>query len=263
MLSNKKPEARRGKLQMINATQLFTPMRKSEGNKRRIISPEQTRRIVEDYFALEPTKTSLIMNHREFGYRRVRVLRPLRMKLVVTEEGFAKLADDKTWNRLTFDQREGWSALLMQHAGVEQEVAWIDPFAKSAAKKDGTLGKASKPLTKAFTAAFGMRYPDADPVIDDDGNVVADEQLTDYENVPLNTPIGAYMAAEVLPHAQDAYVDESYRDERDGEVGVVGYEINFNRYFYEFQPPRELHLIDADLKAVEAEIASVLTEVTE
>lgn len=263
LLSNKKPEARRGQIQLINATQLFTPMRKSEGNKKREISREQMRQIVEAYSAFEPTKTSLILNHREFGYRRVKVLRPLRMKVVVSEEGVAKLADDKAWNKLTDAQREGWTMLLMQHAGVEQEVSWLEPFAKAAAKKGGALGKASKPLTKAFLAAFGVRAPNADPVTDDDGNVIADDQLTDFENVPLDTPISDYMAAEVLPHAPDAYVDQSYRDEQDGEVGVVGYEINFNRYFYEYQPPRDLHLIDSELKTVEAEIAAVLAEVTE
>jgi type I restriction enzyme M protein len=263
LLSNKKPEARRGQVQLINATQLFTPMRKSEGNKRRAISPDQTREIVEAYSAFEPTKTSLILNHREFGYRRVKVLRPLRMKVVVSDEGFAKLADDRTWNKLTDAQREGWTTLLMQYAGVEQEVSWLEPFAKAAAKKDGTLGKASKPLIKAFQAAFGVRDPDADAVTDDDGNVVADDYLTDFENVPLDTPIRGYMTTEVLPHAPDAYVDQSYCDEQDGEVGVVGYEINFNRYFYEYQRPRDLHLIDAELKTVEAEIAAVLAEVTE
>lgn len=263
LLSNKKPEARRGQVQLINATQLFTPMRKSEGNKRRAISPDQTRQIVEAYSAFEPTKTCLILNHRDFGYRRVKVLRPLRMKVVVSDKGFAKLADDKTWNKLTDAQRKGWTTLLMQYAGMEQEVSWLEPFAKAAAKKDGTLSKASKPLTKAFQAAFGVRDPDADPVTDDNGNVVADDLLTDFENVPLNTPISVYMAAQVLPHAADAYVDQSYRDEQDGEVGVVGYEINFNRYFYEYQPPRDLHLIDAELKTVEAEIAAVLAEVTE
>ena len=71
------------------------------------------------------------------------------------------------------------------------------------------------------------------------------------------------MAQEVLPHAHDAYVDETFRDDYDGQVGVVGYEINFNRYFYEYQPPRDLEEIDAELKAVEADIAAVLAEVTE
>ena len=137
------------------------------------------------------------------------------MKVVVSDEGFTRLTDDKTWNNLTDAQREGWTILLMQHAGAEQGVSWLEPFAKAAAKKDGTLGKASKPLTKAFLAAFGVRGPDADPVTDDDGNVVADDQLTDFENVPLNTPMSVYMAAEVLPHAPDALC----RSELSGRAG--------------------------------------------
>lgn len=263
ILSNKKLKARRGKVQLIDATQLFTPMRKSEGNKRRMISPEQTRQIVESYSSFEPTKRNLILDHSEFGYRKVKLLRPLRMKIVISEEGFSALENEKAWSKLSESQKKAWTAVLVAHAGKEHEVSWVEPFAKSAASKSASLGKASKPLVKAFTAAFGVRDPEADPVVDDDGDVVADDTLTDFENIPLNTPIGAYMAAEVLPHAPDAYVDQSYRDEQDGEIGVVGYEINFNRYFYEYQPPRDLHLIDADLKAVEAEIAAVLAEVTE
>lgn len=263
LLSNKKPEARRGQLHLINAADLFTPMRRSEGNKRRMISPDQTRQIVETYSAFEPTKTSLILNHREFGYRRVKVLRPLRMKIAVSDEGFARLAGEKVWNKLTDDQRDAWTEVLSAETGVEHEFDWLNPFAKAAAKKEAALGKAAKPLIKAFVSAFGVRDPKAEPVVDDAGETVPDEQLTEFENVPLDTPIAVYMAAEVLPHAPDAYVDPSYTDEQDGEVGVVGYEINFNRYFYEYQPPRDLRLIDADLKAVEAEIAAVLAEVTE
>lgn len=238
-------------------------MRKSEGNKRRIISPEQTRQIVEAYSAFEPTKTSLILDHRDFGYLRVKVLRPLRIKMLVSDEGFAKLAKDKTWSKLTDGQRGAWTNILTPQTGIEQEIAWLEPLVKSEAKKDGGLRKAAKALTKAFIAAFGVRDPGADLVTDDDGNVIPDDQLTDYENVPLDTAISVYLAAEVLPHAPDAYIDESYRDEHDGKVGMVGYEINFNRYFYQYQPPRDLPLIDADLKAVEEEIAAALVEVTE
>jgi len=67
----------------------------------------------------------------------------------------------------------------------------------------------------------------------------------------------------VLPHVPDAWLDESFRDEQDQEIGRVGYEINFNRYFYKYVPPRKLADIDAELKTVEAEIAALLGEVTE
>jgi type I restriction enzyme M protein len=67
----------------------------------------------------------------------------------------------------------------------------------------------------------------------------------------------------VVPHVADAWVDESFVDEHDGKVGKVGYEINFNRYFYTYTPPRDLHVIDAELKSVEKEIAALLDEVAE
>ena len=70
-----------------------------------------------------------------------------------------------------------------------------------------------------------------------------------------------YFAREVLPHVEDAYIDDSYKDEKDGEIGIVGYEINFNRYFYKYTPPRSLEVIDKELKQVEAEIEALLNEV--
>jgi type I restriction enzyme M protein len=114
-----------------------------------------------------------------------------------------------------------------------------------------------------FQRAFGVRDPQLDPVTDKKGNILPDDDLTDYENVPMGTDIHDYLATEVLPHAEDAYIDETYRDEIDGGIGIVGYEINFNQYFYEYQPPRDLEEIDADLNVVEAEIAAILAEVTE
>ena len=88
-----------------------------------------------------------------------------------------------------------------------------------------------------------------------------DTDLTDYENVPYLESIQDYFAREVLPHVPDAYIDESYIDKKDKQLGRVGYEINFNRFFYQYQPPRKLHDIDADLKQVESEIAELLAEV--
>ena len=80
--------------------------------------------------------------------------------------------------------------------------------------------------------------------------------------MPLKQDIRDYFAREVLPHVRDAWIDEGKTDAKDGQVGIVGYEINFNRYFYTYVPPRPLAAIDADLKAVEAEIAALLGEVT-
>lgn len=93
------------------------------------------------------------------------------------------------------------------------------------------------------------------------GKPEASSDLRDYENVPLSEAIEDYFQREVLPHVPDAWIDESKKDEKDGQVGVVGYEIPFNRHFYKYVPPRSLEEIDADLDKVSAEILELLQEV--
>jgi hypothetical protein len=95
----------------------------------------------------------------------------------------------------------------------------------------------------------------------------ADGDLRDNENVALdpsksvNEINEAYFAKEVLPHVPDAWIDGSKKDEKDQEIGIVGYEIPFNRHFYVYQPPRDLVEIDADLDKVSGEIMELLKEV--
>jgi type I restriction enzyme M protein len=128
--------------------------------------------------------------------------------------------------------------------------------------KAAGIKKLGKGAQKAVLAAFGERDPEAQPLLDDKGAVQADPDLREFENVPLSQDIQAYFQREVLPHVPDAWIDTDKRDEKDGLVGIVGYEINFNRHFYVYQPPRSLADIDAELRAVEAEIAALLGEVT-
>ena len=85
-----------------------------------------------------------------------------------------------------------------------------------------------------------------------------DPDLRDTESIPLGEDIGAYMQREVLPHVPDAYVNEEIRDEKDGKVGKVGYEVNFNRYFYVYKPPRPPEVIAAEIKAMEARFLELM-----
>ncbi len=116
---------------------------------------------------------------------------------------------------------------------------------------------------KALNTAFSEHDEKAEIIRDAKGHPLPDPNLRDHENVPLSEPVEAYFEREVLPHVPGAWIDTSRRDKKDGEVGIVGYEINFNRYFYTYTPPRPLEEIDADLKQVEAEIAALLSEVAE
>jgi type I restriction enzyme M protein len=261
VLTNNKPAARKGKVQLIDATGMHSPMRKSEGNKRRYVSDEQIRAIARLYADFEPGENVRIVDYRDFGYRRIRVQRPLRLIAHITEKGIEALQASKPFAKLGDDEQAGWLKLLRKHLGKTHPYEWfvrLPAFAKKAG-----LRKIGKPLANALESALGVRDPGAPKVLDGDGNIVADKDLEDFETVPLHQDIGDYMAAEVLPHVADAWVDVSYTDDRDDQVGKVGYEINFNRYFYKYVPPRGLHEIDAELKAVEAEIAALLDEVAE
>ena len=262
ILSNKKPKERRGKVQLLNAIDLWTSI-KNEGNKRRIISDDQIRQLVEVYAAAEDGERSRMLDYRTFGYRRIRVLRPLRMALHVNAETIAKLKEEKAWGKLTPEQRSAWERALKPQLGSTHPFGWADEFVTATAKKAPATGKVGRPFVKALISAFGVRDPDGDPVVDADDNTVPDADLTDYENVPLLGDVKSYFATEVLPHVPDAYIDETYRDDKDKAVGCVGYEINFNRYFYKYVPQPSLAEIDKELKRVEAEIAALLGEVTE
>ena len=99
-------------------------------------------------------------------------------------------------------------------------------------------------------------------VLDKKGNQQADSDLRDFENVPLKEDIVSFFLREARPFVADAWIDPEYRDEQDGGIGKVGYEINFNREFYRFQSPRSLAAIDTDLRKVEEHILRLLKEVT-
>jgi type I restriction enzyme M protein len=89
----------------------------------------------------------------------------------------------------------------------------------------------------------------------------ADSDLRDYENVPLNEDIETYFQREVLPHVPEAWIDSTKRDAKDKQIGIIGYEIPFNRHFYQYSPPRALEAIDADLATVSDEIMMMLREI--
>lgn len=90
-----------------------------------------------------------------------------------------------------------------------------------------------------------------------------DPALKDAENIPLKADIVSYVLREVRPYVPDAWIDRETLDEQDGGIGKVGYEINFNRVFFQYQPPRPLHEIDAELAEVEQRILELLREVAE
>ena len=139
-------------------------------------------------------------------------------------------------------------------------------------------GEACVRLTAAIRntilAALGERDEKAEICRGEDGTPEPDPELRDTERVPLpegEDPVDndgvpesvrAFFAREVLPHVSDAWIDTTRHDARDGQVGLVGYEINFNRYFYRYTPPRPLAEIEADIQAVEKDILDMLKDMS-
>lgn len=264
--SSPQDKKRKGKVQLINLGDTWSPMRKSEGTKRRFLSDEQINDVVREYEAFEETERSKIFNTTDFAYRKIAIKRPLKARLVITKAKIKTLFEQKAFEKLDEAQQTAWidffRELITEPDGGEQEYTWAFDIVKAKNKAEG-FGKTTKALANAFIAAFMERDEDARPVLDDNGQVIPDSSLNDTESVPFGTSVEDYFQAEVLPHVPDAFIDYSVRDNKDGEVGIVGYEINFNRYFYKYVPPRDLHEIDADLKACEARIQALLEEVAE
>lgn len=205
------------------------------------------------------------------------------------EKQIKDLLDSKLWlaQRELMNKTQQIQTALGTQAGGKIEVS--DDFnqfqltLKVAIKTSGV--KLDTKENKQFIDAITTKNPDAEPVVkkvlkedaqplygafEYKGKVVDFEQdgdLRDNENVPLNPSVATsdlienYFKAEVQPHVSDAWINADKRDAKDGEVGIVGYEIPFNRHFYVYHPPRSLEEIDADLDAVSAEIMKLLQEV--
>ncbi len=121
--------------------------------------------------------------------------------------------------------------------------------------------KLTAPVRKAILGALSERDETAEVCRDEEGHPEPDPELRDTENVPLEEPIEAYFEREVRPYVPDAWINTALRDQKDRQVGRVGCEINFNRYFYKYQPPRPLPKIEADIKTLEKEILGMLRDV--
>ena len=131
---------------------------------------------------------------------------------------------------------------------------------EAAAKKAG-IGLVA-PVRKAILSALSERDESASICRDKDGKPEPDPELRDYESVPLAEGVETFFAREVKPHVPDAWIDTEKRDDKDKQVGLVGYEINFNRYFYCYKPPRPLEEIEAEIRDTEKDIVRMLAEVT-
>ncbi|MDR0815787.1 MAG: type I restriction-modification system subunit M [Desulfovibrio sp.] len=251
ILSNRKPLSRKGKVQLINASgeRFWEKMRSSQGNKRREISPAQRADIIGLYGGTVTNGVSKVLANEDFGFTAVTVERPLRCNFHVSAERLARLDAIHALQKPAGLPELLKDALATLDAGKVWENR--DEFLNVFTKTIKTAGLSLTPQQKkAILQALSERDATAEICRDAKGSPEPDADLRDVENIPLGTDIDDYFAREVLPHVPDAWMDRS-KDK-------IGYEIPFNRHFYVYTPPRPLEVIDAELKALSAEIVELL-----
>jgi type I restriction enzyme M protein len=239
---------------LIDARDIWTPggseeSKRSLGDKRRHMTAEQIRDVVRIYGQFPSNGLSKTFDNEDFGYSRVTIERPLRLRYQMTVEKKARFLDACP-NLL--DDVQSIDKMLGRESSTDWNVVWneIDNLLHE------RRSRWKAPEKKLFRTVFCDRDPSAEPVVLEgrQDRVEPDPDLRDFENIPLKEDIAAYFDREVKPHVPDAWMDRS-KDK-------IGYEINFNRYFYRYQPPRALEEIDADLKQAEEDIVRLLAEVT-
>jgi type I restriction enzyme M protein len=277
VLTNRKEKKRRGKVQLINASSFWVPMRRSLGDKRREISPDQIQKITDLFTAFREGEHCKIFDAADFGYRKITVERPLRLNFEASPDRIERLKEQTAFKNLAINKkknakekaREEEEGRLKQHSilgmlrllpsvQLKDRALFLAELEKVQEKADVRL---TKSLREAVLDALSKRDEAAEICRDEDGNPEPDPELHDTENVPLKEDIQAYFEREVKPHVPDAWINRAIVDHKDGKAGKVGYEINFNRYFYKYQPPRPLRDIEADIRATERQILSLMTEV--
>lgn len=277
VLTNRKRPERKGRVQLIDATSLWEPMRKSLGDKRRQISDSQIADITVMYERFQDGEHSKIFDSRAFGYRKTTVERPLRLQFQATPERIERLRSERAFASLAESKKKDPEVRAAEEAEGRSRQAEIvlmlhtlpgAPFTDRPSF-EAELGRAAKraglkltaALQKAILSALSERDETAEICRDSRDNPEPDPELRDFENVPLTENVDAFFAREVAPHVPDAWINTDVTDPKDGEVGRVGYEINFNRYFYKYTPPRQLEEIEAEIKMLEGEILEMLQEV--
>ncbi|MFZ2178720.1 MAG: class I SAM-dependent DNA methyltransferase [Rhodococcus sp. (in: high G+C Gram-positive bacteria)] len=260
ILDNTKPAQRKGKVQLVNAVDMFGKMRKSLGAKRKELREQDLATItklyddfIDDDGTDEAPSISKVFDGKEFGYSTITVERPLQLRFEITSDKIDDILSVKSIAKLKDGEQAAIRNALTSLIGWE----WKDRDAfvvelKDALRNAGIV-KPPAALVKTVWSSIGEHDDSAVICTNAQGEPEPDPSLRDTENVPLTQDIQGYFEREVLPHVPDAWIDH--------DKTKVGYEIPFTRHFYRYTPPRPLDEIQRDLRVLVAEIQAMLGEV--
>lgn len=310
ILTNRKSEERKGKIQLIDATDMYSELRKNLGEKSRELKPSQIKELLKLFNDFKETEKSMIFDNKDFGYQEITVERPLRLKAQLSDELIEKIRfnvryveelmewmfgkfgeevykDPKQFKKQveaymesnSIDIKSTYTKKLYQKSTWEDQLKLLEVAKKVQSKLSSSVYSDFNQFVKEFDQALNdldiklsnkekneilgvvsWKDEEAENVIkktEKDGTVVyeVDSDLRDTENVPLKEDIEEYFEREVLPYVPDAWIDKSKTK--------IGYEINFNKYFYKYEPLRDLDEIKADILKIEEETDGLLNKILE
>ncbi|MBI6062021.1 type I restriction-modification system subunit M [Clostridium perfringens] len=273
VLTNRKDEKRKGKIQLVNATDYYKLMRKSLGNKRKEITKEQIQEIKALYENFTEGENCKIFDREDFGYRKITVERPLKLSFKVTEEKIEAVKETTQFKNLAVSKKKDEEVKkaeeevgrdkqekilkMLESFDENQEYLSRELFIKELKVKGKEFGVTlSAGLLKAIWNAIGERNENAEVCKDSKGNIESDSILRDTESIPLTEDIYEYFNREVKPHVEDAYMDES-------TFNNIGYEIPFTRHFYKYEALRPFAEIMKEVEELEKEITLEIKKVLE
>ena len=233
VLSNKKEERRKGKIQLIDATDMKSPLRKNMGKKNCEFTPDIRKEIIRIFLDMEESEVSMIFDNNDFAYWNVTVERPLRLRVF----------PERTIPANTFKKADEYETVTTAIAKASATAPLDDwkAFAKVTKLKKAQLNKVRPFITEKDATAVATDEPDTD--------------LRDTENIPFTYEGGieAFMQNEVLTYAPDAYIDEKKTQ--------IGYEISFTKYFYKPVELREMSEIIESLNSLEKEADGMMADI--
>lgn len=264
VITNRKPAHRQGKVQLIDATRRFTPLRKNLGQKNAWLSEDDIAAIMDEFLVFKESETSKIFPNAAFGYWKVTVDRPLRLRVTVPQRfhvedagsdlleasvPFERLPDAvqevvlATADDLGTHETDDWNAFreAFERQAKRHGLRLTATLRKQVQVAITTRDETAQPVVKRHTASGPEFEPDPD--------------LRDTEQIPLTEPGGieGFFEREVWPHVPDAWIVESSEK--------IGYEVSFTRYFYKPQQLRSLAEIEADIRALELETDGLLDQI--
>jgi type I restriction enzyme M protein len=298
VVTNRKAKSRKGQVQLVDARERGSLLQKNLGDKRRYLTADTIADLTREHGAFKPTDTCKLFDNEDFGYRRITVERPLRLRFQITDEAKEKFLDacpdfldavEAIEAEFGLEPHDDWNEAWpeIQRLAVEAKAEWttpnkklfravftkVEPSAKPVIAKRGDFTgivstkdfpNQNLPDLKAaeLDAVFGV-YPFSGRKKAKTLILEPDPALRDVENIPLKESIVSFFLREVHPFLPEAWIDPETRDDKDTGIGRVGYEVNFNKEFFRYTPERPLAKIDSELDVVEKRILKLLKEVTE